>query len=256
MPFPQLVATPHIFSYATGMSALFEEIAWRQTPIGELALRRRRLHSGGEDIWEIKLDEGYLMSSQFVAGEIALATLALEMVEGKELDVIVGGLGLGYTAEAALADHRVSRLTVVELIPEVIEWHVERKLPLGEAVAGDPRCRLLQGDFFAMSRTPGGFEEDRAPRSYDAVLVDIDHSTRHLIDARSASFYDAPALADLAAQLKPGGVFALWSSEAEDAAFLDAMKATFTDVRAERVEFDHPHRSEPAFNIIYLGRRP
>lgn len=237
------------------MPALFEEIDWRQTPIGELALRRRRLHSDGEDIWEIKLDEGYLMSSQFVAGEIALATLALEVVQGESLEVVVGGLGLGYTAEAALADDRVSRLTVVELIPEVIEWHVERKLPLGEIIACDPRCSLLQGDFFAMSRRLGGFEEDQVLRSYDAILIDIDHSTKHLIDARSASFYEAPALADLAQQLKPGGVFALWSSEAEDAAFLDAMMKIFTEVRAERVEFAHPYRPEPAFNIIYLGRR-
>src|SRR5690606_34714029 len=111
------------------------------------------------DIWEIKLDEGYLMSSQFVAGEVALATLALEMIQGKDLDVVVGGLGLGYTAEAALSDPRVSRLTVVELIPEVIEWHADRKLPLGEAVAGDARCRLLLGDFCALSRIAGGFEE-------------------------------------------------------------------------------------------------
>lgn len=237
------------------MADLFEEIDWRRTPIGELALRRRRLRADSEDIWEIKLDEGYLMSSQFVAGEVALATLALEMVEGTDLDVVVGGLGLGYTAEAALADKRVSRLTVVELIPEVIEWHVERKLPLGEAVAGDPRCRLVHGDFFAGSRIAGGFEEASAPRAYDAVLVDIDHSTRHLIDADSASFYQAPALAELARQIRPGGVFALWSSEAEDAEFVNAMKATFVDVRAERVEFDNPYRDEPALNIIYLGRR-
>jgi spermidine synthase len=237
------------------MSVLYEEIDWRQTPIGELALRRRRLNAEGEDIWEIKLDEGYLMSSQFIAGEVALAKLALQMLQGENLEVVVGGLGLGYTAEAALADRRVSRLTVVELIPEVIEWHVERKLPLGEVVAGDSRCRLVHGDFFIKARIPGGFEENRMPHTYDAVLVDIDHSTRHLIDAHSASFYEAPALADLVRQIKPGGAFALWSSEAVDAAFVDAMKAVFIDVRAERVEFDNPYRDEPAFNIIYLGRR-
>lgn len=237
------------------MSVLFEEVAWRQTAIGELALRRRRLHADGEDIWEIRLDDGYLMSSQFVAGEVALATLALDMVEGDALDVVVGGLGLGYTAEAALKDDRVARLGVVELIPEVIEWHVERQLPLGAVVAGDPRCRLLRGDFFALARTEGGFEPDRAHRRYDAILVDIDHSTRHLIDPTSASFYEAPALADMARQLRPGGVFALWSSDAEDAEFIQAMKANLVDVRAERVEFPHPHREEPAFNIIYLGRR-
>lgn len=238
------------------MNPMFEEIDFRRTPIGELALRRRRLSPEGEDIWEIKLDEGYLMSSQFVAGEIALADFALEMLSGENLSVVVGGLGLGYTAEAVLRDPRVSRLVVVELIPEVIEWHVERKLPLGKVLAGDPRCTLQQGDFFASSRIPGGFEGEPTARTYDAVLVDIDHSTRHLIDPGSASFYESRALAELARQLTPGGVFALWSSEAEDGAFLDAMNDTFVEVRAERVEFDHPHRPEPIFNIVYLGRRP
>ncbi|MDZ4277409.1 MAG: hypothetical protein U0995_15320, partial [Erythrobacter sp.] len=77
------------------MNPMFEEIDWQQTPIGELALRRRRLSRDGEDIWEIKLNEGYLMSSQFVDGEIALADLALAMTPGDDLDVVVGGLGLG-----------------------------------------------------------------------------------------------------------------------------------------------------------------
>lgn len=238
------------------MNIMFEEIDYRQTPIGELVLRRRRLTREGEDIWEIKLDEGYLMSSQFVAGEVALATLALHMARGDDLNVVIGGLGLGYTAEAALADKRVSRLTIVELIPEVIEWHERRKLPLGEIVAGDPRCRLQQGDFFALSQMRGGFEDDQNPGRYDAVLVDIDHSTRHLIDANSASFYESAALAGVAAQLIPGGVFALWSSETEDPDFIEAMEATFTDVRAARVEFYSPYQDEPAYNIVYLGRRP
>lgn len=121
---------------------MFEEIDYRNTPIGELALRRRRLSPEGKDIWEIKLNDGYLMSSKFIDGEIALADLALAMIDGTALDIVVGGLGLGYTAEAALRDPRVAALTVIELIPEVIEWHEKRLLPLGETVAGDARCHL------------------------------------------------------------------------------------------------------------------
>lgn len=235
------------------MSQMFEEIDYRKTPIGELALRRRRMRPDGEDIWEIKLDDGYLMSSEFVEGEIALADLALAMVEGDDLDIVVGGLGLGYTAEAVLSDPRVASLTVVELIPEVIEWHEKRRLPLGEAVAGDARCRLLQGDFFTLSRTPGGFGENGGS-SHDAIIVDIDHSTTHLIDDASACFYSAEAIAALASGLRPGGVFALWSTDAEDPDFCTAMRAIFRDVRVERVEFQTPYRSDLAFNLIYLGR--
>lgn len=236
------------------MSLMFEEIDFRETPIGELALRRRRLSPDDGDIWEIKLNDGYLMSSEFVEGEIALADLALAMIDGTDLDVVVGGLGLGYTAEAALRDPRVARLTIVELIPEVIEWHEKRLLPLGEAVAGDARTCLLQGDFFALARAPDGFDKMDRP-GHDAIIVDIDHSTTHFIDDASASFYSAAAIAAITTQLRQGGIFALWSTDAEDPAFTDAMRTTLSDVRVERVEFQTPYRDAPAFNLIYLGRR-
>ncbi len=236
------------------MSNLFEEIDYRETPIGALALRRRRLSPDGEDIWEIKLDEGYLMSSRFVDGEIALAKLALDELEGDRLDVIVGGLGLGYTAKAALEDPRVDRLTVVELIPEVIEWHRTHKVPLGEAVADDPRTALRQGDFFAMAGTPAGLAPEEPERRFDAILVDIDHSTTHLIDEASAAFYEASGLAAIEPQLKPGGIFALWSSDGQDPRFVDAMHAAFVDVRVEKVDFYNPYHDGETSNLIYLGR--
>lgn len=235
---------------------MFEEIACRATSIGELVLRRRRLRPDSEDIWEIKLNDGYLMSSQFVDGEIALTTLALAMLDGEAFDVVVGGMGLGYTAKAALDDARVARLAVVELIPEVIEWHRDHLLPLGAAIAGDARCTMVDGDFFALAQVAGGFDAAHPDRRYDAILVDIDHSTIHLIDPASAGFYQGSAIAAMTAQLRPGGVFALWSSDAEDGAFMAAMKQSLIDVRAERVEFFNPYRDGPGFNIIYLGRRP
>ncbi|WP_249702339.1 hypothetical protein [Altererythrobacter sp. KTW20L] len=235
---------------------MFEEIAWEQTPIGELILRRRRLQADGEDIWEIKLNDGYLMSSQFVDGEIALAEMALALAGGDALDVVVGGLGLGYTAEAVLRDPRVGQLVVIELIPEVIAWHHQRLLPLGEAVAGDPRCTLRQGDFFALAVRPGGFHEADPDRLHDAILIDIDHSTTHFIDDASAGFYSEAAIAALVAKLKPGGIFALWSTDAEDPAFVAALRRILHEVQVERVEFDTPYRESPAFNLIYLGRKP
>jgi spermidine synthase len=237
------------------MTPMFEELAWEQTPIGELILRRRRLSPDGEDIWEIKLNGGYLMSSQFVDGEIALADLTLAIAEGDKLDVVVGGLGLGYTAQAVLRDERVAKLTVVELIPQVIQWHRERLLPLGEAVAGDPRCVLRQGDFFALASDPGGFEPATPYKLHDAILIDIDHSTVHFIDEASAGFYSKAVIAAVTAKLKPGGVFALWSTDAEDSKFVTALKHSLQDVRVERVEFATPYREESAFNLIYLGRK-
>jgi spermidine synthase len=238
------------------MSMMFEEIAWEKTPIGELVLQRRRLRHDGDDIWEIKLDGGYLMSSQFVEGEIALADLALEMAEGDALDVVIGGLGLGYTAQAALTHVRTARLTVVELIPQVIGWHRQRLLPLGEAIASDPRCHLVQGDFFALATGPSGLDSAAPHLLHDAILIDIDHSTTHFIDPASAGFYNRKALSKITGKLKPGGVFALWSTDAEDHDFVAALRCALIDVRVEHVAFETPYRDEPAFNLIYLGRKP
>src|SRR5690606_16834478 len=131
------------------MSLLFKELDSRSTPIGVLSLRRRRELALGVDVFEIKLGEDYLMSSLFTASEIALARLGLAALPGARLDVVVGGLGLGYTAQAVLDDQRVASLIVVEMLEAVIDWHRTGLLPLGPGLTSDPRCRFEQGDFFA-----------------------------------------------------------------------------------------------------------
>ncbi len=105
------------------MSLLFEELDYRPTPIGALSLRRRHDHGLGVDVFEIKLGEEFLMSSAFTASEIALARLGLAACSGETLDVAVGGLGLGYTAQAVLEDEHVSTLIVVDMLEAVIDWH-------------------------------------------------------------------------------------------------------------------------------------
>lgn len=120
-----------------------------------------------EDVWEIKLNDGYLMSSQFVDGEIALADLAFN---GR-------WRGTGrrdrrsrprdYTAQAALRASRVGKLTVIELIPQV-EWRHQRLLPVGDVVAGDSRCILRQGDLFALATGPVSFDPSAPQKLHDA----------------------------------------------------------------------------------------
>src|SRR6266436_4634044 len=140
------------------MSLHFEELDYRPTPIGALSLRRRRELSLGIDVYEIKLGDEFLMSSLFTVSEIALARLGLGALSGTNLDVVVGGLGLGYTARAVLENARVRSLIVVDALAEVIEWHAQGLLPLGRELTGDPRCRLVHGDFFAMSHSAEGFD--------------------------------------------------------------------------------------------------
>jgi len=237
------------------MSALFEELDYRETPIGALSLRRRRELRLGVDVFEIKLGEDFLMSSLFTASEIALARLGLGALGGdSSLDVVVGGLGLGYTAAAVLENARVGSLLVVEALAPVIDWHRRGLVPLGAAITADARCRLVHGDFFALAAADAGFDPDAPGRRFDAVLVDIDHSPDGLLDPGHAGFYQPAGLRRLAANLRPGGVFGLWSNTLPDAAFTARLADCFAEARAEPVTFHNPLQDRPFTQTVYLAR--
>jgi spermidine synthase len=235
------------------MSVYFEELDFRPTPMGVLSLRRRRQLSSGADIWEIKLGDEFLMSSAFTVAEIALARLGLAALERTELDVVVGGLGLGYTAQAVLENSGVRSLIVVEALAEVIEWHQQGLLPLGKQLTGDPRCRFVNDDFFAMSHSPVGFDSRMPGRRFDAVLVDIDHSPRNLLHPRHAALYEPEGLATLAEHLKPGGVFALWSNDPPEDAFERVLAGAFATSVAHVVTFDNALGDHDASNTVYVA---
>jgi spermidine synthase len=236
------------------MGALFEELDWRSTPMGAISLRRRRDPALGVEVYEVKLDDDFLMSSLWTAGEVELTRLGLAETQGRSLDVVVGGLGLGYTANAALEDPRVRSLVVVETLGEVIEWHRAHLVPLGERLATDDRCRLVQGDFFAMASSRSGLDPETPGSRFHAILLDIDHSPRHVLDPRHAPFYRPGPLSRLAAHLHPGGVFALWSNEAPDDGFTAVLGEAFTEVTAHVVEFSNPIQGGTAANTVYVAR--
>ncbi len=237
------------------MSRFFEELDYRPTPIGPLTLRRRREMSLGVDVFEIKLGDEHLMSSLFTESEIALARLGIAALPGEDLEIAVGGLGLGYTAQAVLAHANVASLLVVEMLEAVVEWHEEGLLPLGREIAADPRCRFVRGDFFALAGSDEGLDPLRPGRRFDAILVDIDHSPDALLDARSSSFYREEGLRGLAAHLKPGGVFGLWSDDAPDADFTARLAEVFAEAWAEPVTFHNPLLNRPFTQTVYLGRK-
>src|ERR671912_557995 len=128
------------------MSRRFEELAFSATPMGELTLRRRRAPQLGVDVYEVKVGDEFLMSSLFTVAEVELARLGLAALPGDDLDVVVGGLGLGYTARAVLDDPRVRSLLVVEAVGEVISWHQRGLLPDAAALTADPRTRFAEAD--------------------------------------------------------------------------------------------------------------
>jgi spermidine synthase len=221
--------------------------------MGALSLRRRRQLSSGIDVYEIKLGDEFLMSSQFTVAEIALARLGLAALDRTNLDIVVGGLGLGYTAQAVLEDSRVRSLVVVDALAEVIEWHERGLLPLGKNLTADARCRLVHGDFFAISNSADGFEPQMPGRRFYAVLVDIDHSPRNLLHPRHAALYEPAGLRKLAKHLRPGGVFALWSNDPLDETFQAVLANAFATSDAHVVHFDNPLQNRDASNTVYVG---
>lgn len=236
------------------MSLLFEELDYRHTPIGTLSLRRRRELATGTDIFEIKLGDEFLMSSKFTASEIALAKLGLgETGTGGPLDVVVGGLGLGYTAQEVLQHERVGSLIVVDALDAVIDWHRSHLLPLGSKLTGDERCTFVHGDFFELAAAPGGFDPLQPGRRFHAILVDIDHSPDSLLHAAHGAFYQPESLCRLARHLHPGGVFGLWSNERPDDAFTARLAAAFSTARAEAVTFPNPLQNDEFTQTIYLA---
>lgn len=228
--------------------ARFAELDYQETPMGELSLRRRLEPTLGVDVFEVKLGDEFLMSSLFTVAEIALADLGLAAVSGENLNVIVGGLGLGYTAVAALADSRVTSLTVVDALPAVIDWHERGLLPVSAELAGDIRTALVLDDFFALMR--------RDPAElYDAILLDVDHSPRHQLNPSHADLYTVAGLERVRGYLAPDGVFALWSDDPPDDEFMTRLGAVFGEPIAHIVDFDNALTGGVSSNTVYVASR-
>ncbi len=235
------------------MSIDFEELDYQPTELGDLILRRRRLLSlGGTEVYEIKLGDAFLMSSLFTKVEVALADFGLSELEGDQFDVAVGGLGLGYTARAALADQRVRSVAVIEKLAPVIDWHRRGLVPLGPELTSDRRCRFVHGDFFELAQS-SALDPGNPTMRFHAILLDIDHSPQDLLHSRHGSFYGVEGLRGVTRHLRAGGIFAMWSDDPPDDDFLAHVATTFATVRAHVVTFDNPLLEDTSASTVYVA---
>ncbi|MDA3924487.1 MAG: spermidine synthase [Kiritimatiellae bacterium] len=233
----------------------FEELDYKKTPLGELVLQRRNaVEVDGREIYEVKLNDEYLMSTLFYDGEIALTNLGLNELAGEQWDVAVGGLGLGFTAAEVLKSDKVGRMVVVEALKPVIEWHQRKLVPNGAVLTDDPRCIYHNADFFALARG-NGFDQDKPNHQFDAILLDIDHTPDALLNPSHADLYSETGLTNLYRFLKPGGVFALWSNEAPEKEFMGLLSYVFDKTEGHIVEFANPIQGNTAINGIYIGHK-
>jgi len=233
----------------------FEELDCQETRMGELSLRRRHILSlNGIEVYEIKLGHEYLMSSLFHEAELALADIGLGELGGEGWDVVVGGLGLGYTAAATLKFEKLKRLIVVEALEPVIAWHKRGLIPLGRQLTSDSRCVFRHGDFFALA-DQAAFDPITPKTQFDAVLLDIDHTPDFWLHPSHADFYSSAGLSRLKSSIKPGGVFALWSNDPPESTFIDILSSVFTDVQGHSIQFDNPLQQSTSTCGVYVARR-
>jgi spermidine synthase len=221
--------------------------------MGVISLRRRIEPTLNVEVYEVKLGDEFLMSSLFTVAEVALARLGLAQAAEADLDVVVGGLGLGYTAQTALDDSRVHSLVVVEALEEVIGWHQRALLPDTAELASDPRVRLQRGDFFAMADSAVGFDPEEPGRRFHAVLLDVDHTPRHVLHPSHSAFYTTAGLRKLVGHLHTGGVFALWSDDPPDPDFEAILAEVFDRSEASVVRFPNPLTGGYSTNTVYVA---
>ncbi|TPG22710.1 spermidine synthase [Sphingomonas koreensis] len=184
-----------------------ELIGTAQVPGGaELRLFRR----GGD--FMIVLDRNELMSSRMSGSEEALATMTIARLAGRQAPhLLIGGYGMGFTLRAALKMlERDARVSVVEIVPEIVAW---ARGPMAELAAGcldDARVTLIQDDVADVIAGGAG--------RYDAILLDVDNGPDGLSRDANDRLYSVRGLDRARAALRPGGVLAIWSA-AQDKAF-------------------------------------
>jgi spermidine synthase len=243
--------------------ARFEILDYADTPLGPLCLRRRALLTRPDTVvTEITLNHEFLMSSHHTLSERALAEGAIRLHRGRDLRVLIGGLGLGYTANAALASSRVARVEVVEQLQPVISWLERGLFPLAHALAGDPRFAVQEGDIFALlcGRGAGHGEASIATpaaigsAAYDVIVVDVDHNPEELLHADNAMFYTVDGLERVREHLAPGGVLGTWSSAPSDA-FAAALGRVFSETWNETVTWRNELIDEEQTDHLFFARR-
>lgn len=218
-----------------------ELLGTAQVPGGETLTLYRR---GGD--FMIVLDRNELMSSRMSGSEEALANMTIDRLAGRPAPhLLIGGYGMGFTLRAGLARLGTdARVTVAELVPEIIDW---ARGPMAELMAGcldDPRVTL------AMQDVADAIAEGRG--RYDAILLDVDNGPDGLVRGANDRLYTMRGLAAARAALTPGGVLAVWSAGADTAFTRRLVDAGFA---VDEVKVRARSNGKGPQHVIWFARR-
>jgi spermidine synthase len=183
------------------------------------------------------------MNSHAHGSEDALAALAAARLGARpRRQVLVGGLGMGFTAAAALRDLGPDgRLTVAELVPAVVEWNRGPLAAVAGNVLADPRVGVHLGDVAGLLRTTS--------EAFDLILLDVDNGPRGLTSSGNGWLYSAAGLRRTRTALRRGGVLGVWSA-VEDEGFTGRLRQAGFAVETAR---PHAHGARGPRHVVWLG---
>jgi len=218
-------------------------VARAQSPRGEIVLRERREADSPLGL-ELRVNGVFVMDTLETGSEKELAQAALAHVEQPRA-VLIGGLGLGFTAHEVLADNRVERVVVVEIEDDLVRWMRDGTVPHGPSYLADERLTVVIADVgVVMAEATAG--------SYDLVLLDVDNGPGQLVHEQNAAVYRVEVLRQVHDVLRTGGIVALWSA-AESDPLHDALADVFGNATAIPHEVSLQGRDERFW--LYLSRR-
>jgi spermidine synthase len=220
----------------------YVEVARGESERGEIVLRRR-IEEHAADALELRVNGVFVMDTRETGSEVELAAAALDLVEDPR-DVVVAGLGLGFTTQRVLADKRVERVMVVEIEEALVGWMRDGTIPHGPAVLADKRVHIVAADIVMAVA--------EATSTYDLVLLDVDNGPGHLVHGDNAQLYEADFLASTRELLNAGGAVVVWSANpAPD--LLQTMESVFGNCTEQRYGVHLQGREEEY--LLYLSRR-
>lgn len=219
----------------------YVEVARAESERGELVLRRRT-EERTADALELRVNGVFVMDTRETCSEVELAAAALELVEHPR-DVLVAGLGLGFTTQRVLVDRRVERVMVVEVEPALVGWMRDGTIPHGPSVLADRRVHIVDADIVRAVA--------EATSTYDLVLLDVDNGPGHLVHDANSAIYEHDVIASTGRIINPGGALAVWS--ANPAPELAAvMEKVFGNCKEHR--YDVLLQERPEEYLLYLSR--
>lgn len=199
-------------------------------------------------VTEVTLNHEFLMSSVNTDSERVISNRAVEIHQGENLRALVGGLGLGYTAQQLLINSKIASVEVVEFLSPVMDWMRDGLIPLSEELNADSKLRVVLGDVYArLAVTP-------STEQFDLIVIDVDHSpTDQLGDEHP--FYTEAGLLCAKQHLAPGGVLAIWSY-AESSSFSNALRSVFPVVHVEPVTTFNQMVDHEQTDWLFFGTSP